>query len=169
MLRNMKPIIGVIAILQILFSIALLLEWAFAWMASKDQLAWQIIEMLEVGEMALAILALASGLILIRYLFQRNRQVEDQLLVASGAFHELMNERFTNWGLTEAEQEIATFTIKGLTIAEIAALRKKSQGTVKAQNNAVYRKAGVSSRTQLLSLFIEDLMAEPLVGQGAAT
>jgi len=32
------------------------------------------------------------------------------------------------------------------------------EGTVKAQTNAIYRKAGVSGRPQLLSLFIEDLM-----------
>jgi DNA-binding NarL/FixJ family response regulator len=41
---------------------------------------------------------------------------------------------------------------------EIAGMRDSSEGTVKAQTNAIYRKAGVGSRTQLLSLFIDDLM-----------
>jgi DNA-binding NarL/FixJ family response regulator len=45
-----------------------------------------------------------------------------------------------------------------LSIADIARLRQTSEGTVKAQSNAIYRKAGVNGRTQLLSLFIEDLM-----------
>jgi len=41
-------------------------------------------------------------------------------------------------------------------------LRSTSEGTVKAQTNAIYRKAGVTGRPQLLSLFIEDLMAGPV-------
>jgi DNA-binding CsgD family transcriptional regulator len=53
--------------------------------------------------------------------------------------------------------------IKGLSIAEIAAMRQTREGTVKAQCNAIYGKAGVSGRQQLLSLFIEELMGEALV------
>ena len=37
----------------------------------------------------------------------------------------------------------------------------ENEGTVKAQTAAIYRKAGVSGRPQLLSLFIDDLMAPP--------
>ena len=51
----------------------------------------------------------------------------------------------------------ATF---GPTRSEIARLRATSEGTVKAQTNAIYRKAGVTGRPQLLSLFIEDLMRD---------
>ena len=58
---------------------------------------------------------------------------------------------------------MAWFTIKGLSIADIARLRQNSEGTVKAQSNAIYRKAGVSGRAQLVSLCIEDLIdAGPL-------
>jgi len=39
-------------------------------------------------------------------------------------------------------------------------LRETSEGTVKAQTNAIYRKAQVTGRPQLLSLFIDDLMDE---------
>ena len=45
-------------------------------------------------------------------------------------------------------------------VKEIAGLRNTSEGTVKAQTNAIYRKAGVTGRPQLLSLFIEDLMRD---------
>jgi DNA-binding CsgD family transcriptional regulator len=75
---------------------------------------------------------------------------------------ELLAERFADWGLTPAERDVALFAIKGMSTAEIAALRNTSEGTVKAQTNAIYRKAGVSGRPQLLSLFIEDLMGEGL-------
>ena len=55
---------------------------------------------------------------------------------------------------------MAYFAIKGMSNAEISALRETSDGTVKAQMNAVYKKAGVVSRTQLLGYFIEELMAD---------
>ena len=50
-------------------------------------------------------------------------------------------------------------TIKVFSISEIAALCKSSEGRVKAQTNAIYRKAQVTGRPQLLSLFIDDLIA----------
>ena len=61
-------------------------------------------------------------------------------------------------GLTPAESDVALFAIKGMSTKEIAGMRDSSDGTVKAQTNAIYRKAGVGSRTQLLSLFIDDFM-----------
>lgn len=50
-------------------------------------------------------------------------------------------------------------------------MRDTSEGTVKAQTYAIYRKAGVAGRPQLLSLFIEDLMQDalpPSAAQGLA-
>jgi DNA-binding CsgD family transcriptional regulator len=92
--------------------------------------------------------------------------METQLRQASGAFAELLEERFRGWGLTPSERDVAWFTIKGLPIAEIARLRQTSEGTVKAQSNAIYRKAEVSGRAQLVSLCIEDLIdAGPLAGR----
>jgi DNA-binding CsgD family transcriptional regulator len=116
---------------------------------------------------ALAVLALIAGLWLtareIGRLRRRQRRIEAQLRVASGAFLELLEEHFESWGLTPAERDVAMLAIKGLSIAEIAAMRQTREGTVKAQCNAIYGKAGVSGRQQLLSLFIEELMGEALV------
>jgi DNA-binding CsgD family transcriptional regulator len=95
-------------------------------------------------------------------------RAEESLRRASGDFMELLAERFAEWGLTPAERDVALFAIKGLSTAEIATLRTTSEGTVKAQTNAIYRKAGVSGRSQLLSLFIEDLMRDDL-GQRSPT
>jgi DNA-binding CsgD family transcriptional regulator len=63
---------------------------------------------------------------------------------------------------------VALFAIKGMSTAEIAGLRRVSEGTVKAQTAAIYRKAGVSGRPQLLSLFIEDLLGAAPAGSGLA-
>ena len=57
---------------------------------------------------------------------------------------------------------MALLAIKGLSLAEIADIRQTKQGTIKAQCNAIYQKAGVSGRPQLLSLFIEELMSDGL-------
>lgn len=98
---------------------------------------------------------------MLRRSYRRQQQIEDQLRAASGAFMELMEDRFSEWGLTSAERDVALFSVKGMSTQEIAALRDVSEGTVKAQTNAIYRKAGVSGRSQLLSLFIDDLVEIP--------
>ena len=94
-----------------------------------------------------------------KYEDARNK-AQERLRRASGAFLDLLEERFTEWGLTPAERDVALFAIKGMSIQEIARMRDTSEGTVKAQTNAIYRKAGVSGRSQLLSLFIDDLMRD---------
>ncbi|MEJ6402750.1 helix-turn-helix transcriptional regulator [Yoonia sp. 2307UL14-13] len=122
--------------------------------------SWQVHELIEVGAALGLMLGVILGLLILRRTVARNIVVEDQLRLASGAFMEVLEERFTDWALTPAERDVALFAIKGMSTQEIAALREVSEGTVKAQTNAIYRKAGVSGRTQLLSLFIDDLMSE---------
>ncbi len=129
---------------------------------------WQLRELIEIGAAIGLILGVAIGAAGMRRLFRRTRSVERTLRAASGEFLELLGERFQGWGLTPAERDVALFAIKGMTTAEIAALRGTSEGTVKAQTNAIYRKAGVNGRAQLLSLFIDELMGEGLPAARAA-
>ncbi len=123
--------------------------------------SWALLELVEIG----AILGLLMGVVvtasLLRRALRRQEDAESRLRLASGAFMQVVEERFTDWGLTPAERDVALFSVKGLSTAEIAAMRCTSEGTVKAQTNAIYRKAGVSGRAQLLSLFIEDLLVDP--------
>ncbi|MGB0497507.1 MAG: helix-turn-helix transcriptional regulator [Rubricella sp.] len=91
-------------------------------------------------------------------------QMQDRLRSASGAFHDLMTDRFAEWGFTPSEADVALLIMKGMSTAEIAAIRGAAEGTVKAQSSAVYRKAGVTSRSQFISSFIEDLMEEDPLG-----
>jgi DNA-binding CsgD family transcriptional regulator len=74
----------------------------------------------------------------------------------------LLDEYFSQWGLSASESDVALLAVKGLSITEIAGIRGSREGTVKAQLNAVYRKAGVGNRSQLLSMFIEELMDDGL-------
>ena len=126
-------------------------------------ISWEIRELLEIGAvLGLVFGAFLSTVVLTRIL-RRQKRAEDQLRQVSGAFMELMQARFSDWGLTVAERDVALFAIKGLSTLEIASLRGTAEGTVKAQTNAIYRKAGVNGRPQLLSLFIEDLMDDEML------
>jgi DNA-binding CsgD family transcriptional regulator len=126
----------------------------------SDPISWEMREALEIGAAFGLILGVVVGGLMLRRALRERRRAEEQLRRASGAFMDLMRERFTEWGLTPSEKDVALFAIKGMSTAEIATLRATSEGTVKAQTNAIYRKAGVSGRSQLLSLFIEDLMRD---------
>ena len=121
---------------------------------------WELRELLEVGAAFGLIVGLVLGAVELRRAFAARKAAEERLRRASVAFMDLLEERFADWGLTAAERDVALFVIKGMSTAEIAQLRATSEGTVKAQTNAIYRKAGVSGRPQLLSLFIDDLMRE---------
>lgn len=126
---------------------------------------WRGRELIEIGAAIGLLLGLSiSAFLLVRTLRQRNRARED-LRRASGAFLTLLEERFATWGLTFAERDVSVFLIKGMSTAEIAQLRDTSEGTVKSQTNAIYRKAGVAGRQQLLSMFIEDMIGEGPVTQ----
>ena len=125
-------------------------------------ISWQVSEYIELGAALGLLLGIVLGALALRRSQARAARLEDRMRAASGAFMELLAERFAEWGLTPAERDVALFSIKGLSTAEIAALRSTSEGTVKAQTAAIYRKAGVSGRPQLMSHFIEDLMGEPL-------
>lgn len=131
--------------------------------------SWEMRELMEIGASVGLILGLLFGALALRKSFKDRRAAEEKLRRASTAFLDLMQERFLEWGLTPAERDVALFAIKGMTTAEIAGLRNTSEGTVKAQTNAIYRKAGVSGRPQLLSLFIEDLMQEALPGVASSS
>lgn len=113
------------------------------------------IELIVASALILSIAFTALG---IREVVRRNRRMEKQLKAAAGAFYEMLEDRFDDWSLTGSERDVALLAIKGMSIAEIAEARRTKDGTIKAQCNSIYRKAGVTGRPQLLSLFIDELL-----------
>ncbi|RMD95612.1 MAG: LuxR family transcriptional regulator [Alphaproteobacteria bacterium] len=111
--------------------------------------------------LGIAALALGAWLSLREHarLVERGRRMEAALRAATGAFQQVIERHFDEWGLTPAERDVALLMMKGASIAEIAAMRNTREGTVRAQNAAIYRKAGVSSRAELLGLLIDELVA----------
>jgi len=120
----------------------------------------------------IAVMALILGIgmtaLEIHRIKTRQQRIEAQLRVASGAFHDLLQEHFDAWSLTPSERDVALLAIKGLSIADIAGVRQTREGTIKAQCNAIYSKADVTGRQQLLSLFIDDLMSDQLMPPASA-
>jgi DNA-binding CsgD family transcriptional regulator len=127
------------------------------------------ISLLHFGPELAATLGLAIGIAVevqvLQRLLRRQARMEQGLGVAAGALSELMEGYFRDWALTPSEQDVAAFTIKGYSIAEIAGLRGSAEATVKTHLNAIYRKSGTNGRGQLVSLLIEDLMRAPLLGE----
>lgn len=116
-------------------------------------------------------LALAAGIILgAIYLVRLAREARARTAVvalAKGALSDLIVQRFADWHLTASEADVALFALKGCSIQDIAELRSTAAGTVRAQLSQVYAKAGVSSQTMLMSLFLEDLMGEIALERGS--
>lgn len=126
---------------------------------STQPLGWELREVVEIAAAAALVIGVVFGGLALWHAHRQRHAAEERLRIASSAFMDMLEERLVQWKLTPAERDVALFAIKGLSIAEIAALRQTSEGTIKAQTNAIYRKAGVTGRPQLLSLFIEDLMS----------
>ncbi|WP_141104864.1 hypothetical protein [Thioclava sp. IC9] len=127
-------------------------------------ISWQNREFLEIGAALGLVLGLALGAFALAGALREGARAQARLDRATSAFEDLLEERFSDWGLTAAERDVALFAIKGLSTAEIAALRGTSEGTAKAQSAAIYRKAGVNGRGALLSLFVEDIMDQRAQG-----
>ncbi len=63
------------------------------------------------------------------------------------------------WKLTPTEEEICFFLLKGFSLQEIADLRNTSERTIRQQASMLYKKTGLSGRSQLSAFFLEDLLA----------
>jgi len=115
----------------------------------------------EIVEMAgVAALAVGSFISIDQYrkLLRRNSRIERQLEAASGAFQAVIEQHFDDWCLTAAERDVALLSIKGVPTSAIATMRQTQTGTIKAQTAAIYRKSGVSSRAELVTAMIEELI-----------
>lgn len=72
-----------------------------------------------------------------------------------------MEQQWSEWCLTRAEAEVATWVVRGLNFYQIADLLDKSERTVRQQATAIYAKAGVRNRSELTGFLIENLVDLP--------
>jgi DNA-binding CsgD family transcriptional regulator len=111
-------------------------------------------------------LALVSGIGFaaweLRRTLARMEAQERALDMARGAMAQVIDRQFADWGLTPAECDVGMLALKGLDVAEIAAIRGAAQGTVRAQLTRIYAKADVTGRAQFAAWFVEDLLQDPV-------
>ncbi|MES2847136.1 MAG: hypothetical protein V4747_19115 [Pseudomonadota bacterium] len=115
----------------------------------------------------LLIETLAVGLLLVGFLLSwreigdlshAEASQRDKLAVLRGHFDDILVKRFAEWGLSKAESDIALLSLRGLKISEIGRLRHTKEGTIKAQLSAVFHKAGIGTRTELLGMFMDEFL-----------
>ena len=94
----------------------------------------------------------------------RLRTMGRQIDVAAGNFEAHLIDVFRRWSLSASEQQVALLAIKGFSNLEIANLRGTTLATIKSQMNAIFRKAGLISRQQLIAYLVEDLLAGVSLG-----
>ena len=92
-----------------------------------------------------------------RALGEARRWREESRNVLDG-FGQAIDRQFRRWDLTPAEAEVGVLLLKGLSHRHVAAVRKTSERTVRQQSQALYRKAGLSGRSELAAFFLEDLL-----------
>jgi DNA-binding NarL/FixJ family response regulator len=112
----------------------------------------------EVFSAVALILAIRILIRQMRWLQARNGRQSQSLQFLRGEMDSFANDKFDKWNLSPAERDIAMYMLKGLSIADIAAARSTAEGTVKAQTSNIFRKTGVSSRTELMSLFLDEFL-----------
>jgi DNA-binding CsgD family transcriptional regulator len=69
-----------------------------------------------------------------------------------------IDERFSAWGLTPAEREVALLLLKGQSHKQIAFATGRSERTVRQHAVAIYQKSRLGGRAELAAFFLEDLM-----------
>ncbi len=69
-----------------------------------------------------------------------------------------IDRQFERWDLSPAEKEVALLLLKGLSHKELAEVRSITEATARQQARAVYKKAGLSGRSDLAAFFLEDLL-----------
>lgn len=157
-----------IAAVLILIAIVILIDLVDDWLAAGSLLHLSL-EIFAIG-LTLASLTWIWTRILremqdrIEISHQRLKELEneaarwrEQVASVKPNLEEALNRQFATWKLTEAEQEISRLILKGLSNREISEIRSSSEKTIKQQTTSIYRKTGLSSRSQLAAFFLEDL------------
>lgn len=121
--------------------------------------SWTAHEFMEVAAVLGSLFGILCAYLVWMLLKQRIDEMEKLTNFLSGNFSHYIEEEFRRWALSDSEESVAWGVMKGYSNKEIAEMRGTSEGTVKAQTAAVFKKAGVNNRQQFISNFIEDLIA----------
>lgn len=109
-----------------------------------------------------AVVALFLGILSVlqytKVLSEQAAKANKSLAALKVDFDNFVQQQFTQWGLTEAEKDVALLLLRGMSTSDIADLRSSTTGTVKVQSHKVFGKSGVTSRVEFMSLFMEEFI-----------
>ena len=71
--------------------------------------------------------------------------------------NEAVAAQWREWGPSPAGADVARLFLKGLPQSDIADLRRTSEATIRRQAQAIYRKSGLSNRSEFAACFLEDM------------
>ena len=89
---------------------------------------------------------------------QPEHKPEKYVLDAKTNLSQVISHQFDDWQLTTSEKDVGWLLLKGLSLKEIAAIRKTLEKTVRQQASSVYKKAGLCGRHAFSAWFIEDAL-----------
>ncbi len=76
-----------------------------------------------------------------------------------------IDDQLARWSLSPSEKEVALLLLKGLSLKEIAEIRKTAEKTVRAHSVSIYSKSGLRGRSELSAFFLEDLLLPSLTSE----
>lgn len=119
---------------------------------------WEYVEILEILASLGMCVGVVCSLILLRKSTHKLRDAERQINAAAGEIHKQILLQFDEWNLTPTERDVALLVIKGFSNNEIASFRSTRESTIKSHITSIFRKAGLTSRQQLITHVIDDLL-----------
>ena len=72
----------------------------------------------------------------------------------------VIKEQCEAWGLSASEQQVAWLLLKGLSLKEIASVRKTKEMTIRQQASSVYSKSALLGRHEFSAWFLEDFLGQ---------
>lgn len=162
--RDRRPLLGLsllwgsVALQAVSAAVFLYVFWGDILGLRTEDIDWSWIEFMQVLASVGVIVGFATSVVFLKRSQSRMHYLTRQLEVAAGQFEEHLGLTLARWGLTDAEKEVAVLAMKGFSNAEIAELRITSLPTVKSQMTAIFRKSGCTSRQQLISYLVDDLV-----------
>jgi len=128
----------------------------------QSHMSYQGTELLHITFEIVAVISLVIGIFevlnKVRYLEIEKLRQTNQLKHLREDFDELVHRKFSNWGLSPAERDVALMMLRGLTVEQISEIRDVSKGTIKVQSHKIMQKADVGSRVEFMSIFLDDFI-----------
>ena len=119
---------------------------------------WAVIEIIEISTSVGMLMGVFTTFLLVSHSQKRIDFVEKKVDAASANYNDFLKVQFNEWGFSPTEKSIAIFVTKGFSNIEIARLRGTTESTVKSQMSTIFRKSGTSSRSQLVTWMLEDVI-----------